>query len=499
MAEAVYTASRRPYAHQQEALDKMRGMEAFALFMEMRTGKTKVTIDDYGRMELAGKARHLLVIAPGGVYRTWEGALQDHLSADLKKRLVVFVWETGMGAKKKRAFEAFLEMAENPDGPPCALLINIEAVTRVKYAGDSVVRFARSAPNVTAIDESTIIGNDSSQTTKFINGKLAHHCTYRRILSGLPNPTNPMSLYSQLEFLDWRILGNRSFFSFRSRYAVMKDMVVDVKRDDAGNELDAGRKIKVITGYRDLDHLRRKIAPYSYRKLLSECYDLPPKMYSIREVKLTEEQERLYSEMKLFFTTQLSTGQYVTASVVIAQMIRLHQILCGHTRDEEGNWHEISENRTSELLALLEEFTGKAIIWCSYDNDVQKVVRVLEKRYGAGVAARFWGGNRSTREEEEARFLGDPECRFMVATAAAGGRGRTWMNASLVVYYSCLNNLDHRAQSEERAQGIGKTESVGYIDLVAPGTVEEKFLQAIRNKIDLAAVVHGDAWREWVV
>jgi SNF2 family DNA or RNA helicase len=497
MPEAVYTSALRPFEHQFEALEKCEDEEAFAFLMEMRTGKTKVTIDDYGRLELAKKVRHFCVIAPGGVYKTWTGALQEHLSADLKQRILVHTWISGAGVAQKKRLKAFLEAAEDPNGPPCALLINVEALSSVKEARETIIRFAKSGTCYGAVDESTIIGNHESKRTEFINDELAQHFEYRRILSGLPTPRDPLSLYSQFQFLDWKILGHRSFYSFRARYAVTRKMNID-QEDKKTGEIKT-RSITVVDGFRDIDHLNAKIQPKSYRRLLSQCYDLPPKTYSIREVSLTEEQKRLYAEMKTFFTTQLASGEHVVATVVIAQMIRLHQILCGHTRDEDGVWHEIKENRTSELMQLLDEFTGKAIIWCSYDHDIQKVSKALQAEYGPDSVARFWGGNKNTREDEQTKFLKNPNCRFMVATAAAGGRGRTWMNASLVVYYSNTNDLEARAQSEERPQGVGKTESVGYVDLVAPGTVDEKIIYALREKINMATAVTGDNYKEWLI
>jgi len=113
--------------------------------------------------------------------------------------------------------------------------------------------------------------------------------------------------------------------------------------------------------------------------------------------------------------------------------------------------------------------------------------------------ARFWGGNVSSREEEERRFKEDPRCRFMVATPHAGGRGRTWDVADLVVYHSSTNNLEHRDQSEQRVQGVGKTRQVDYVDLICPGSVEDKILKALRQKIDLAGMITGDDFREWIV
>ena len=77
-------------------------------------------------------------------------------------------------------------------------------------------------------------------------------------------------------------------------------------------------------------------------------------------------------------------------------------------------------------MDLLDEYDGKAVIWCAYDVRPDQVVEQPKRKFGEGSVARFWGGNANTREEEEPRFKTNPACRFMVATAAAGGRGRTW-------------------------------------------------------------------------
>lgn len=480
----VYTPPFKPRAHQKAALDKMEGRESFALFMAMRTGKTKVTLDDYGRMELDGRAKNLLVIAPGGVYRGWEEACQDHLSADLKSRAIVHTWESGAGAGGQRRLSAF--MAEQVR--PRILLMNVEALSSVKLARETALSFAASGRCVGAVDESTIIMNASSLRTKFINGKLAQHLEYRRILSGLPTPKSPLDLYGQLEFLDWRILGFRSYYAFRNRYAVMYQAQF------------GGRSVQLVKGYRDLDDLQSKLAPHSHRVLLEDCYDLPPKIYMTREVELTDEQKRLYREMRDFATAQLSATDHVTATVVIAQILKLHRILCGQAVDEGGALHQIAEKRTEAVVDLLkEQGQGKAIIWTAYDACVQAVAKAIKDEFGEDSCARFWGGNAGSREDEERRFKTDPACRFMVATAAAGGRGREWSVADLVIYHASTNNLEHRAQSEERPQRVGREDQVAYVDLIARGTVDEKIVQALRQKIDLSATIMGDAYRDWLI
>jgi SNF2 family DNA or RNA helicase len=336
-----------------------------------------------------------------------------------------------------------------------------------------------------AVDESTIIKSPKAKRTKFINRTLAPRAVYRRILSGLPTPRSPLDLYCQFEFLHPSILGFNSFYTFRERYAVIRKM------------LYGGRSVPIIVNYKNTEELKRKIEPHSFRV---EFRPNIPSTYTIREVTLTDDQKRIYNEIRQFATAKLESDSHVTATIVIAQMLRMHQVLCGYTRDEVGTLHEIPERKTQELIDLLEDYAGKAIIWCSYDYSIKKISSALQKEYdNKDVVAHFWGGNVKEREAEEQKFFNDPQCRFMIATPSAGGRGRTWSNADLVVYYSSTNNLEHRDQSEQRAQGYAKTRQVDYIDLIAPGTIETKILQALREKIDLATIINGDNYKEWLI
>ena len=496
-----YTPRHLPWSHQTDALNKMGDSKAFALLMAMRTGKTKTLLDNWGCLEASGKCLDLLVVAPAGVYRTWETAVKEHLSHDLLSRVQIHTWS----AKDKGVLAmAKLDEFMGSRNGPRILLVNVEALSGVLRAREVCETYLRQRPTMLAIDESTAIKSPKAKRTKYINQTLKSLALYRRILSGLPTPKSPLDLYSQFAFLDTKILGHPTYRSFMMRYAVTRKMNI------------GGRSFNIVVAYRDVEELQDRILPYSHRVRLEDCYDLPPKMYTTRDVPLTKEQVQAYKNLKEFATTQLESGEYVTATQVITQILRMHQILCGHVGTEDGRFAEIPEYRTDTLLDLLDEHDGKAIIWCSYDADVRKVSLAIEKqelknRYDEDDprrrvdtdnlkhVARFWGGNRATREDEEKRFLNDPECRYMVATAAAGGRGRTWTVADLVIYYSNTADLEHRSQSEERAQGVNKTTSVLYVDLVAPGTVDEKMLQTLRKKINMAAAITADSWREWVI
>jgi hypothetical protein len=483
-----YIPQRKPDENQSKALKKMRGKKAFALLMAMRMRKSKVLVDDYGEMELAGEVKDLMVIAPGGVYRTWVDILRGDLSEDLKERILVHVWQSGSGVSLERDRKAFLKAYK--DGPR-ALIMNVEALSRPGEAREFAKVFVKQNKNVVGIDESTRIKNKSKRTD-FILANIKKHATYRRILSGLVAPRSPLDLFFQYDFLDSKILGWNSWYAFRAHVAYMKIewfggrsvQIIDKNEGNNGFKPEAIKELKKLTD------------PHSYRV---EFRPKVPTTYSKWEVEMTPEQEKAYREMKEHATTMLANEKHVTATVVIAQIMKLHQILCGHVKDEENVEHFLPENKTPDLLEILEDYSGKAIIWFSYDTDLRKVEKVLKEEYGDGCLARFWGGNTKTRDAEEKLFKNDPKCRFMLATPDSGGMGRTWDMADLAIYYSSKDNLEHRDQSEQRTMGRDKTRGVDVIDMVCPGTVEIKILEALRNKINMASVINGDTWREWVM
>lgn len=476
--------------HQKKALAAMKGKKAFALLMAMRTGKSPTMLAEFGQMELDGIVKDMMVIAPAGVYRTWADAMRSHFSEDLKERVMVHLWQSGSGERQKRDRKTFLSLKD-----PRILLMNIEALSRPGEAREFVKKFLDQRANVVGIDESTKIKNKSKRTD-FIIKIVKPRATYRRILSGLVAPRAPLDLFFQFDFLDSKILGWNSWHAFRAHVAYMKTdwfgpmgnkRAVELIDKEQGNN---GFKPEAIK------ELQKLIKPHSYRV---EFRPKVPTTYEIREVEMTPEQEKAYREMKEHATTMLKNEAHVTATVVIAQIMKLHQILCGHTTDEEGNEQVIPENKTASLMELLEDYGGKAIIWCSYDHDIRKVAAALTEEYGEGSVARFWGGNVKTREAEIKAFKTKPECRFVVATPDSGGMGQTWDMADLTIYYSSKDNLEHRDQSEQRAMGRDKTKGVDVVDLIHPGTVEIKILEALRKKINMSSQITNDTWRDWVM
>jgi SNF2 family DNA or RNA helicase len=194
----------------------------------------------------------------------------------------------------------------------------------------------------------------------------------------------------------------------------------------------------------------------------------------------------------------LECGAAVSVKRKITQILRLHQVLQGFVRSDDGAIRYLKSNRIKALMEILDEATGKVVVWVTYEETLRAVADALEAEYGEGSVARFWGGNRATRHEDEARYLGDPRCRFQVATPGAGGLGNTWVVGQLAVYVSGTPDLEHRLQSEDRTHRDGQTGQATYQDIYVPGTVDERIMEINREKIDMATALLGDGYREWL-
>jgi SNF2 family DNA or RNA helicase len=471
-----YKFKTKPYQHQKDALEKSWNRDSFAYFMEMGTGKTKVLIDNLALLYEKNKVDGALIIAPKGVVGTW---FNQELPTHLPKRVknVTVLWQSNINKKQKQKLNFEQEGLH-------ILIMNVEAFSTQKgfsYAE----KFLTSHKSMMAIDESTTIKNPRAKRTKNIL-LLSKAAKYRRIMTGSPVTRNPLDLYSQCEFLDPKHLDFPSYYAFRNRYAEMKTMFL------------SGRSVQVVGGFRHLEELSESLKAFSYRILKENCLDLPNKIYMEREIQLTSEQERLYEQMRQEALATLN-GKTVTTMTALTQLMRLHQITCGHFAADDGSIQEVKNNRLAELLDVLDEIEGKAIIWAHYQHDVKNIFKLIEDKYGPGSVVHYYGKTLPEQRDYAIKnFKDNDKVRFFVGTPQTGGYGITLVQASTVIYYSNGYDLEKRMQSEDRAHRIGQKKKVTYIDFIAPNTIDEKIRKALRKKINIASKVMGEELKQWI-
>jgi SNF2 family DNA or RNA helicase len=199
--------------------------------------------------------------------------------------------------------------------------------------------------------------------------------------------------------------------------------------------------------------------------------------------------------------TALATlnGKVTSTVTVLTQLMRLHQITCGHFTADDGSTQLIPNNRITELMNVLEETEGKAIIWANYQRDITNIIESIVEKYGPGSVVDYYGLTpQEERQENIKKFQNDENCRFIVGTPQTGGYGITLTQANTVIYYSNGYDLEKRLQSEDRAHRIGQTKSVTYVDLITEDTVDEKIVKALRDKINIASEVLGEELKDWI-
>lgn len=478
-----YVFKTTPFNHQFDVLRDCWKEPFWGYFMEMGTGKSKVAIDNVGILYSKGKVKAALIVAPKGVYDNWvKKEIPEHLPDNIPRQVVRWVPSTA------KSYAAELEnLIMEPFEGVKFLVMNVEAFSTPRGAKTAGRFLVQNPDNIAIVDESTTIKNRKASRTKNLM-VLSKYAKYRRILTGSPVTKSPMDLFSQCAFLDDKALGYNSYFAFQNRYAVVQTKKMGPK------------SFQEIVGYRRLDELNEKLMGISHRILKSECIDLPDKVYVRRNVPLTDEQKTVYEQMKQLALAQLDSGELATTASVLTQIMRLQQICCGHFTPDVGEVRQIKNNRLDELLDITDELQGKAIIWASYTHDIQQIASALRHRFGPEAVALYYGETPQDKRQEIVQAFQDPDdpLRFFVGQPRTGGYGITLTQANTVIYYSNSYDLEIRLQSEDRAHRIGQKNNVTYIDIVSPGTIDEKVLAALRSKINLAEKVLGEDARAWL-
>lgn len=461
-----------PFEAQRRALSLSHDREYFALLMEQGTGKTRVLIDNVCWLWQRGLVNVVLVICPNSVKDVWVDEVPRWSPPDVAHELLR--WPL-----PRRVEETLSSPAE--EGRITWLVVNVEALSGGR--GERACReFLRANPNcVLIVDEATRIKTPRTRRTKAAL-KLAPFARFRRIATGTPVTQSPLDLFAPFKLLDARVLGFSSWYAMRAHHAIM-----------------GGFKGKQVEEYVHLDELTAKIAPHSFRVTRDEVLDLPPKQYQRLYVELTTAQKKAYAELRKDCIARLSEHERVTVRLIITQRLRLHQLAGGFLPTEEGGTFAFSPNpKIAALRELAEDLPRdrKLIVWAHFKAEIRAAADALSEV--ADVVELHGGVNERDRGPSVRAFQEDPDVRFLVGHARSGGIGVTLTAASYVVYLSSDGSYEARVQSEDRTQRAGQSRSVVYVDVLARDTVDEKILTDLRERREVANIVTGDSWKEWL-
>lgn len=475
------------FKHQQTEWERHRDDDARALLWQMRTGKTKATLDLACYRWAKGDIQAVLVIAPNGVHCNWvRRQLPVHMWNTVP--YVAHAWQASEAAKPEHAASLDRVMSAKPSEALAVLAVNSESIIHDKPA-KLIGRFLRKYKGrvMLVVDESHDFRSPGSKRTKRARS-LKRYCRVRRILTGTAVSNSPLAAYSQFELLEDKALGFDTFADFEGHYAYY------VQERTKG-----GRSYDRLDHYRNLDDLQERMARWSSVVLREDVDDMPELVMDERTVALPERLMEAYRTLVKEMILELEDGGEVEAVDGGARLVKLQQMLGGFVVDVDGQVRElVPDDDNPRLQAMLDEVRSsdrKVIVWCKYREDIRRVVRTLTKE---GIrCVEYHGAVHSQAKRQQAidAFNSDPGVRVFVGQPKAGGQGLDLSAADLILWYSHTFDLIERDQANERATQIGGR-TVTIKDFVTPGTVDEYILANLGEKRSVSESLAGRGLRD---
>jgi len=454
-----------PYEHQQKAYEFARrffgltgcdppSSRGVALLMEMGTGKTLTTIAVAGRLWLNHKVERMLIVAPLSILGVWQEEFQKF--ADFPYSLAVL---NGTGSRKSE------NLRQIPTNGLQVAVINYESAWRLED------ELADWGADLIVCDEGHKIKTHNIAASKCMH-RLGARARYRMLLTGTIITNKAIDVFSPYKFLNPAVFGN-SFYTFRNRYF-----------DMTGYGLHTPVLKKNMA-----EELTRRIHSIAFRATKAECLDLPETTEIVRMVLLELETINLYHDLVQDSMIQLGKGE-VTATNVLTRFLRLSQLTGGFLCEDGADRSTQVDNAKLTALADIVDSAAqdgkKLVVIARFLPEINAITRMLEKK---AIGYSLISGEIRDRDEQVRRFQTDPDTTVFVGQIATAGMGITLTAADTMVFYSLDYSMSNFEQAKARIHRVGQRNPCTYLYLVAAGTVDEKVLQALRDKADLARVL----------
>ena len=455
-----------PFAHQVRGFNLGVTLDSAGILMEQGCGKSLTAVAIAGRRFLDGQVNRVLVVAPLSVLPVWQREFRDYADYPHEVRLL----RGGSMDKRIEMLAAF------PEDALKIAAINYESVWREEM----FKALLKWRPDMIICDESQKIKGPSTKQSKGLH-KLGEIAKYKLILTGTPVSNSPMDFFSQYKFLNPNIFG-RSFWAFRSRYAVM-----------------GGYKNKQVVGYQNKAELVRKAHSIAYRVTKAEALDLPETIDQELYCKLEPQAAKHYSDMKKHNVAEIEAEEQIIATNVLTRLLRLQQITGGFLPkgEDTDKQVQVSKAKLSLLADVLEDLIGagkKVVIFARFRAEIAEIEKIIA---GLGDYRAITGSvSMDERGQAVEDFQKDPGVKTFIAQIQTAGLGITLTAADTGIFYSLDFSYANYEQAKARLHRIGQVSKVTYLHLLAQDTVDERVYDVLKQKKSVVDDV-VDNWRKY--
>lgn len=490
------------FPHQEAGVDFLYHARDALLTDEMGTGKSATLLSTIRAMDALGLDPYpVLIIAPNSVKQHWVTQVDLWLPGAQAVALA------GSLLKKRKQLAAALEH------PKAVVILNVEAVrTMSRLAPYGSVRLARCKPcggggadplnedakevpesrceahpkelnhagfRTCVLDEAHRVKDPKAKTTRAI-WSVFHNATVTRryAMTGTPIANHPGDLWSIMHAVAPADFQRRS--KFIERYAQISwngyGMEILGLRPDNSGEL-----------FRFLDPRMRRVTKAQVLP------DLPPRIYTTREVEMTPAQARIYKQLEANAFAELDGGELVAPNNLALQtrLLQLASSSCDIAPDPDkpddyAAWVVTPKEPSSkidELISIITELDGAPVAVAAEHRRLLDLVEARLTRERIPFVSITGAVDELQRATNLARFQAG-DVPVILFTMKAGGVGLDMTRAGTLVRLQRSWSLVDNLQALDRVHRIGSEQhsSIQIIDIVAADTIEHRQLETLGGK-----------------
>ena len=440
-------------SYQSDAVAAALQYDGFALFPEQRTGKCLIALAVVDHH----KPTVVVIVCPKKAVLTWESEIDKHLKCEWKCEFFIVTYQEPVKNLKLRA-------------------------EWYKWSKDFV---ARGGTLMVIADEAHMIKKAGTAQSRFVR-TLGRRAQWRLALTGTPADKGYEQYWAIYDFIQHGVAFG-TFNDFKSRYVLYDEKE---RRD--------GRQYKVIIGYQRGPELLKIIHKYSYRITFNEArVAMGKKPITIRKRKvyfdLNEKSQKLYEQMDHELKVSID-GLDIEAALPVTKVQKLQQICGGfllHQIRIPGKKKRkrfvvpVGDDKLYCLMQVLSSMgkKNKIVICARFTHEIEAI-------QGQLFETNWTFKEISGKSEWDGEFDTD-----VVVMQIRSGLGFDLSEANTYIFYSWDHSYIAFEQSRFRIMNMENTTQINYHFLMARGTIEDEYYEAVARKKDFSTLVL-DKYRE---
>lgn len=416
------------YQHQIDGLKQSESFNHVAYYWDMGLGKTFVGSEKM--IQLNEKIN--LVVCQKSKIDDWIDHFDEHYRLENGGDFVIY------DLTDKASLIAFIEtasFAKKDCCPKIVGIINYDLLFRrselLKLEGFTLL-----------LDESSLIQNENAKRSKFILKMKPKNVI---LLSGTPTGGKYEKLWSQMHLLGWNISKKMYWNQF-----------INVEYLDT-----LERSIPIVTGYKNVDRLKRKMNEYGCQFLKSdEVFDLPDQIFQKIRIPTTKDYRKFRKDKIVVIGENELVGDTSLKRMLYERM------LCGmYNAAKLKAFKDLVESTDDRLIVFYnfnEELRQLETV-CIEADKTHSVVNGSVKDLGA-----------YERNDDSVTFI----------QYQAGAMGLNLQKANKIIYFTLPLSSELYEQSKKRIHRIGQDQTCFYYQLICTGSIEEKILKTLEMRKD---------------